>query len=71
VLKVKEVAERLGVSPSTVYSLVEGGRIACHRIGLGRGSIRFTEAQVEEFLQTCKVEAGAPRPHIDFSHRRK
>ena len=44
-LKVNEVAERLRVSSSTVYNLVEEGRIACYRIGKGRGSIRFSEEQ--------------------------
>jgi excisionase family DNA binding protein len=71
VLTVKEVADRLRVSPSTVYSLVEGGRIPCYRIGTGRGSIRFTEAQVAEFLQACKVEAGSLRSGLRFTHRRK
>ena len=36
-LSVKKVAERLGVSPQCVYSLVERGLLECHRIGVGRG----------------------------------
>jgi excisionase family DNA binding protein len=71
VLNVKELADRLRVSSSTVYSLVEEGRISCYRIGKGRGSIRFTEEQVQTFLQACCVEAGALRPAVTFTHTRK
>jgi excisionase family DNA binding protein len=71
VLKVKDVAARLGVSPSTVYHLVEAARISCHRIGTGRGAMRFSEAQVEDFLRACRAEAGAPRPGAAFTHRRR
>jgi excisionase family DNA binding protein len=70
-LLVKEVAERLRVSPSTVYNLVEEGRISCHRIGKGRGCIRFTEEQIEVFLQACRVEAGALHPGVTFTHTRR
>jgi excisionase family DNA binding protein len=70
VLTVKDVSKRLRVSPSTVYNLVEGGRISCHRIGKGRGSIRFTEAQVEAFLQACEVAAGGQRADSKFTHQR-
>lgn len=70
-LTVKEIAGRLRVSPSTVYNLVEEGRISCHRIGKGRGCIRFTEEQVEAFLQSCRVEAGTLRPGFTFTHNRK
>ena len=47
----KQVAERLNVSPSTVYDLAASGKLSCHRIGSrGRGTLRFTEAQVEAYL---------------------
>ena len=42
-LTVSQVAERLNVSQSIVYSLVDKGLIVCHRIGLGRGAIRMAE----------------------------
>ena len=32
-LTVKQAAERLGVSPKTIYDLVEKGRLRCIRIG--------------------------------------
>jgi excisionase family DNA binding protein len=67
-LTVKQAAERLCVSPSTVYNLVHSGQLHCHRIGLGRGRIRFTETQVEAYLQACEVGAGTLRPEAMFTH---
>jgi len=65
-LTVKDVATRLNVSQSCIYQLVESGRIIHHRIGLGRGAIRFTEANLESFLSDSKhhtsVEQAKPRP---------
>lgn len=55
-LNVAEVAKRLGVSAALVYQLVADGRLACYRIGLRRGAIRFAEADVERYLQSCRVE---------------
>jgi excisionase family DNA binding protein len=70
-LTVNDVARRLRVSPSTVYNLVEGGHISCHRIGRGRGAIRFTEEQVQEFMHTCEVKSGSLPATARFSHGRK
>ncbi len=55
-LRIRQVAERLGISQALVYSLVSSGKIGCYRIGLGRGAIRFREEDVEAYLQTCRVE---------------
>ena len=58
-MKVEELAKRWKVSPSTIYNLVEAGRLPCYRIGRGRGAIRFTEEQADTFLASCLV---ADRP---------
>jgi excisionase family DNA binding protein len=55
-LTVKQVAERLNVSQSCVYQLVERRQIPHHRIGLGRGAIRFTEDDVSQFLRRSREE---------------
>jgi len=55
-LSVTEVAERLNVSDSLVYALVEAGKIAVHRIGLGRGAIRIHESDLELYLASCRHE---------------
>ena len=54
-MKVPEVAERLRVSASTIYNLVESGKLACYRIGTGRGAIRFTDEQIAAFLVSCRI----------------
>ena len=46
-LTVKQVAQRLNVSPSIVYQLLDSGRLSCHRIGKGRGTIRINESDLE------------------------
>jgi len=55
-LTVKEVANRLGVSPGLIYALVRCRRIRSERFGTGRGTIRISEEALEEFRQTCVAE---------------
>lgn len=59
---VKEVAERLRVSATCVYQLIEAGKIACHRIGVGRGAIRVAEADLATFMDGCRHEPGEKQP---------
>ena len=65
-LTVKQVAERLNVSASCVYQLVETGRLSHHRIGVGRGAIRFSEQDVTDFLSESRSQSrnatGTARP---------
>jgi excisionase family DNA binding protein len=58
-LTVNEVAERLGCSKSLVYALCEKGILAHVRLGLGRGVIRISEGQLDEFLK-CQTKQTAP-----------
>ncbi len=59
---VREVAMRLRVSPSLVYQLVEAGKLACHRIGTGRGAIRISLLDLDAYLQECRSERHTPMP---------
>lgn len=54
VLKPRELAERLKVSLSTVYGLIDAGKIACHRIGCGRGAVRISEEDLAAYLESCR-----------------
>ncbi len=61
-LTVKDVAARLNVSLSLVYQIVEAGKLPVHRIGNGRGSIRFRPKDIEAYVGECRVEKQAPAP---------
>ena len=51
----KEVAERLGVSESTVYRLANTRRIGVYYV-MG-STMRFSEADVEAYLESVKQNA--------------
>lgn len=51
----KEVAERLGLSESTVYRLAKTRRIGVYYV-MG-STMRFSEADVEAYLESIKQEA--------------
>ena len=56
-LRVKQVAERLNLSESKVYEMVERGELPHHRFG---GAIRVSEDQIAEFLEETKRERREP-----------
>ncbi len=57
-LTVKQVARRLGISASLVYSWCEQHMLPHYRMGGKgkRGKILIEEAALAAFLQSCKVE---------------
>jgi excisionase family DNA binding protein len=52
-LTVKQAAERLGVSPKTVYDLIEKGRLRCIRIGR---AIRIWPSDLEMGTQEARYK---------------
>jgi excisionase family DNA binding protein len=56
-----EAAKLLEVSVATVYELCAAGRLAHHRIGLGRGVIRIDRPDLDAYLASSRVEA-RPNP---------
>ena len=58
-LNAAEVAKRLNVCQQCVYQLVESGKLVSHRIGVGRGTIRISEDDLAEYLESCRVEKEA------------
>jgi excisionase family DNA binding protein len=62
-LRVREVADRLGVSSATVYGLCERGELPYVWVVT---SIRIRPDDVEEFIAASRTVAEKPR-----SHRRK
>jgi excisionase family DNA binding protein len=71
-LTVVEVAARLRMSRTSVYQLVESGKLGCHRIGIKRGAIRISEEDLASFLDTCRVVAPArasvPSEPVQLKH---
>ena len=49
---VKNLADKLAITPLTVYRLVEQGKLPAVRIGR---SIRFQPGDIEAFLETVRV----------------
>ena len=68
-LKVRDLVERLSLSKSMVYELIETRQIGHHKIG---GAIRVSEEQLAEFLDQTRHERAAserstrrlPRPRL-------
>ena len=61
-LKVAEIAEQLGVDPSTVYRAVKSGDLVAYRIGTGRGTVRVTPdafAEYKAVITAAAVEVAA------------
>jgi excisionase family DNA binding protein len=56
-LTVYDVAERLQVSPRTVFRLLADGRLKAHRI---RRSVRVAEEDFQDFLSASARQSAAP-----------
>lgn len=70
-LTVKQVAARLRISPSLIYSWCEDHILPHYRMGGKgkRGKILIEEAVLDTFLQSRKVESGAgDSPVLDLKH---
>ena len=68
-MTIREVAEKLRCSLSTVYELVEGGSLEAFRIGPNRGTIRVTEEQLKTYLDGSRSLPQSPTPHRDEKER--
>jgi excisionase family DNA binding protein len=47
---IADISDLLKISQSNAYALVETGKLVAHRIGVGRGTIRVSEDDLQEFL---------------------
>ena len=55
-LTVCEAATLLNVSSSLIYHLIDSRKLACHRIGAGRGTIRIRKEDLDEYLSACRSD---------------
>ena len=72
-LTIKTAAHRLDVSPSLLYQMASNGLIRCYKIGVGRGTIRFSETHLQEYLATQETEGKRdtkipPRQRSELRH---
>ena len=61
-MTIRDVAGRLKCAASTVYQLVESGKLGVFRIGPNGGGIRVSEEQLNEYLEACRVTPREPEP---------
>jgi excisionase family DNA binding protein len=66
-LSVKQVARKLNVSPSLVYALCAAGRLAHHRIGLGRGVIRIEAGAILSVMKSSQERESYSTDEIDLA----
>ena len=60
-MTVKDAAARLGVTPAAVYALCREGKLAHYRLGLKGGVVKILPADLEAYVQACRVDAGSRR----------
>lgn len=56
-MTVREAASRLGLSPTSVYALIQSGELPCRRLGPRRGKIVVDEADVRAYWDRARVAA--------------
>ncbi len=63
-LKVRDAAQRAGVSLGLIYAWIKGGLIAHYRVGTPgtRGTIRIADVDLDSFLDTLKKDRQAAKP---------
>ncbi len=72
-MTVSEVAKMLGISPQSVYSIIEAGKLAAHRFGAGRGTIRVSEDDLNAYIEASRIKKDQPpqrmaRPKLKHSN---
>lgn len=55
-LSTKEAAERLGITPRTLYRFIDEGSLPAYRFGR---VIRLQEAEVLAFIDSCRIAPGS------------
>jgi len=79
-LRVSQVAQRLNLSLSTVYQLIESGRLPSHQVGMRKG-IRIAESALLAYVEGCRsvrrqtpapppAKNGSPFKHLDAERLR-
>ena len=54
-LSTAEAANRLGITPRTLYRFIDEGQLPAYRFGR---VIRLKQDEVDAFIDTCRIEPG-------------
>jgi excisionase family DNA binding protein len=54
-LSTAEAARRLGITARTLYRFIDEGQVPAYRFGR---VIRLKEAEVDAFIEACRIEPG-------------
>jgi excisionase family DNA binding protein len=54
-LSTAEAARRLGITARTLYRFIDEGQVPAYRFGR---VIRLKEAEVDAFIENCRIEPG-------------
>ena len=57
--RVKAVAAILDVSPATIYRAIESGALPALKLGTGNGTLRVSESDLTQYVQSCAQAAAA------------
>lgn len=49
-------------SPGTIYALVAAGKIRSRRYGIGRGTIRIAQSELDAYLADAEAATDTPKP---------
>lgn len=55
-MSTREASERLGITLRTLYRFIDEGQLAAYKFGR---VIRIKEADVEQFINSARIEPGA------------
>jgi len=64
-LSTKEAARRLGITPRTLYRLIDEGQLPAYKFGR---VIRLQQAEVDDFIAEARIQPGELEhlyPHAD------
>lgn len=54
-LSTREAARRLGITPRTLYRLIDSGQLPAYKVGR---VIRLQEGEVDAFIDRARIEPG-------------
>ena len=65
---VNQIADMLQISRQCVYALIDSGKLICHRFGNGRGTLRISKDDLEDYLSRCRSAVNSPAAPAKLRH---